>query len=89
MKLKYEMEILTIGDDITAVPVGTDADEYHGVLRLNGSAREIVELLRQDTDLAAITAALAEKYTENTTEEIASMAARCVDKLRAEGLITE
>ncbi|MBO2516632.1 MAG: hypothetical protein CW338_05035 [Clostridiales bacterium] len=89
MKLKYELEILDMGDSFTAVPVGEGAENYHGVLRMNGSSREIIELLQEDKSVEQIVDALSAKYDENTREEIAAMVASVVDKLRAEGFIAE
>ncbi len=58
---------MEIEDQQMAVPVGDNADKLHGILKLNKSAAEIIELLKEDTTEDEIAAKLLEKYDD--TEE--------------------
>ena len=62
MKLKCELVISNIADEIVAVPVGENASEYHLVLKLNEESRKIVELLKDDTTLGEIIAEIKKEY---------------------------
>lgn len=48
MKLKYNFAVQKITDFWAAVPVGRDAQRYNGVISLNETARDMMELLRED-----------------------------------------
>lgn len=48
MKLKYNFAVQKVTDFWAAVPVGADAKRYSGVISLNESARDMMELLRDD-----------------------------------------
>lgn len=67
MKLKYEMEILEMDNEIMAVPIGSDR-EFKGILRMSGAAPDIVELLKKETTEDEIITALLKEY--DTTEEV-------------------
>ena len=62
MKAKYTFEIMEIDDQMMAVPVGEEADELHGILKLNESAAAILELLKEETSEEEIVQKLLEKY---------------------------
>ena len=49
MRLKYEFETVEIDDEILAVPVGDNADQLHGLLRLNETAADILSHLKKET----------------------------------------
>lgn len=48
MKLKYNFAIQQVTDFWAAVPVGADARQYKGVMSLNETAKDMMELLRED-----------------------------------------
>lgn len=62
MRLKYTFETMVLDDRTIAVPVGLDANEFQGVVKLNETAAFILELLKNDTTEEAIVRALAEEY---------------------------
>ena len=45
MKLRYEFTMMDMGGEIAAVPTGDNAAEFHGVLKLNDVAKDILEQL--------------------------------------------
>ncbi len=88
MKLKYTFENVDMGDEIVSVPVGDHADDVHGVLKMNESGKEIIELLQEETTEEKILDYLDSKY-ENNREELAANVKEVIAKLREAGLITE
>jgi len=65
-KLKYEFENMELDDRIIAVPVGQDAKKFRGVVKLNESAVEIFELLKQETTEDEIVSVLEARYGNDT-----------------------
>ena len=62
MKLKCELVISDIADEIVAVPGGENASAYHLVLKLNEESRKIVELLKDDTSIEKIVTEIKKEY---------------------------
>ena len=62
MRLKKEFETVNLDNHVIAVPVGEDADSYHGVLRMNDTALYIFNLLREDVTVEEIVGKLTERY---------------------------
>lgn len=62
MKLKYSFEAVNMGNEIIMVPVGDNADQVHGVLKMNSEGQEIVNMLMNETDADSIINSLSEKY---------------------------
>lgn len=88
MKLKYNVETVDMGSEIVAVPVGQDAQQMRGVIKLNREGSEILTLMKEETTEEAIVGALAAKY-ENSRDELAAMVHRVVAGLRESGLLDE
>lgn len=62
MKLKHTFEIVELDDGFVGVPVGVGSTVFHGVLKLNESAKEIFELLKEETSVDEICYRLNQKY---------------------------
>ena len=88
MKLKYEFEPVDMGDETIMVPIGENANQVHGIIRLNQGGQEIVGLLQTETDENEMITALSEKY-ENDRETISRYVHQVVETLRKQGLIAE
>ena len=88
MKLKYKFEIVEVGDDITAVPVGDGADAMHGVLQLNDAGADIMRLLENDTTEPAIVGAIYEMY-DVEKQELTGQVHDFIETLKKDGIITE
>ena len=86
MKLKYEFETVELDGEVMAVPVGDNAPELHGLLRLNETAADIIELLRNETDVEAVTDGLLQKY-EGEREAIAAYVRQFVAQLTELGVV--
>jgi len=62
MRIKCDFEIVNMGDESIAVPVGSTAKEIQGVLKLNKEGEEILKLLCEGNNEEAIVELLAQKY---------------------------
>ena len=91
MRLACEMAIMDMDGEISAVAVGEDSGKFHGMLRLNEEAADIINLLNMSKGMTfpALVKSLQTKYTESTPEEIAQFTAEFLNKLAAEGLLVE
>ena len=89
MKLAVEMAVMDMDGDITAVAVGEDSSKFHGMLRLNDTAAEIIKLLAEETTAAEMEKKLCKKYADSTPEEISHILEDFLSQLRAEGLLKE
>lgn len=88
MKLKCELVISNIADEIVAVPVGENASEYHLVLKLNEESRKIVELLKDDTTLGEIIAEIKKEYQIDDIQ-LREYITEFIDQLKENDLIEE
>ena len=88
MKLKYKMAVQHIMDFWAAVPVGKDASRYNGVMSLNETAKDMIELLNEETTEEEIVQKMLAEY-DVTEEELRKHVRDLLDKLRAENLLVE
>lgn len=84
MKLKYNFAVMNMGDEIAAVPIGANAPAFNGMIRLNKSGAEILELLREETTVESVTEILLSRYPDSSREEICSMLESFLSVLRQE-----
>ena len=89
MKLRYQFAIMDMGGEFAAVPVGDDADKFHGMLKLNEVSADILEQLKEDTTPMKIHLHLKEKYPESTDDEIGHALADFLNQLIREGLLVK
>ena len=93
MRLAVEMAIMNMDGEISAVAVGEDNAKFHGMLRLNEEASDIIAILNLSREKGIsfdnLVKSLQTKYTESTPEEIAKFAEEFLEKLWEEGLLIE
>lgn len=65
MKIKYAFEIVDMGEEKIAVPVGKEAESLHGVIKLNKQGYEIFKQLLDGRTETEIINALNEKYDDD------------------------
>lgn len=89
MKLAVEMAVMNMDGELSAVAVGEDSAKFHGMLRLNEEAADIIVLLGLGKDLSfnSLVRSLKTKYTESSLEEIADFTEEFLNKLLQEGLL--
>lgn len=86
MKLKYEFSYVDIADEITAVPIAAD-NSFNGVIVINETMKDIMELLAKDTTEEEIVEALLEMYQDVTKEELEEKVHELCQSLDDDGLI--
>lgn len=93
MRLAVEMAIMNMDGEISAVAVGEDNAKFHGMLRLNEEAADIITILNLSRDngisFKGLVKLLEEKYTDSTPEEIAEFTKEFLEILWQEGLLIE
>lgn len=87
MKLKYEMEIVDIDGSPVAIPVNAN-EEFSGVLRMNDTTKDIIDVLKNDISEEEIVTILKRKY-DATEEQIHSSVQKVLGILREYKLIIE
>jgi uncharacterized protein YihD (DUF1040 family) len=87
MKLKYTFETMKLDEYIVAVPVGDDAEKFHGVIKLNESAAEIFDLLKEDTTEDVIIDELKNRYGDD--QKIPGFVKEVIDHLSVEGVLLQ
>ena len=87
MRLKYAFETMELDDQIVAVPVGDGSEEFHGVVKLNETAADIFNLLKEDISEEAIVEAMTEIY-DAPKEALAADVRKCVADFMEKGLLS-
>lgn len=88
MKLRGEFIIRQVMDDIMAIPVGTTALKFNGMILLNEVSRVIWDCLEQETDPDAIAAAVTDAFDVSAEEAKADILV-FLKRLRAAQLLEE
>lgn len=86
MKTKYDFEIMDLDDGLVAVPIGGGTEIFHGVLKVNDTAVEILNLMKEDTTEEKIVASIMEQYS-GEKEQIQEYVHSFIETLTAEGLV--
>lgn len=86
MRLRYDFDIATVADEMVLVPIDIDG-RFNGVITINETMKDIIELLTVDRSEKELTVAMMQKYKNVTHEEMEkSIHTICVD-LKNEGLL--
>ena len=88
MKLNYDFAVRTICGESVAVAIGEGSREYHNIISLNETARDIFKLIQEGNDEDAIVAAMLKEY-DVTEEKLRPEVQALIAKLKDEGLIVE
>ena len=88
MRLKYTFDKMELNGQIVAVPVGDNADDYHGVVKMNGTANAIFDFLAEDTTEEAIVEAMEKEY-DVSKEILVADVKRYVQEFREKGMLVE
>lgn len=88
MRIKIQFELTELGDEIIAVPVGENMNEYNGVVRLNETASFIFKLMQNETSEEAIVQAMERKY-KVAHEVLVKDVHKYIEDFRERGLLAE
>lgn len=86
MRLKYQFETMELEDRIVAVPVGTDVNEFRGVVKLNDTSAFIFGLLKDEISEEAIVDAMEKEY-DAPRSKIAEDVRKCIGEFEEKGLL--
>ena len=86
MKLKYTFETVELDGQIMAVPVGDGSEDLPAMIRLNETAAFCLKQLAEETDEAALLAAVEREYTGDP-EEIRAAVLSFVRELKENGIL--
>ena len=86
MKAKFTFEIMDLDDGLVAIPVGGDAHQFNGVLKVNETAAAILKLLEQETNEEKIVDDLLKTYT-GEVNDIRKYVNEFLTALKAEGVL--
>jgi hypothetical protein len=87
MKLRYEISVMEMDGEYMAVPVGENAEQFNGMLRMNDVSAEILDLLKEDTTPETVHRILRERYPDSDDREIGEQLAAFLNQLVREGLL--
>ena len=87
MKLRYEFSVMEMDGEYMAVPVGDNAEQFNGMLRMNDVSAGILDLLKEDTTPEAVHRILRERYPDSDDREIGEQLAPFLNQLIREGLL--
>lgn len=86
MELMCEFETVDLGDESIVVPIGCPAGVMHGVIRMNGSAIEILEIIKNADTFEDIISELSNRY-ENDVETLEEYVIEFLKELQDFGFI--
>ncbi len=88
MKLKNGVVITAYGSEHIAVAAGEAAKSFNGMIKMNGTAAFICEILKNDTTVDEIVDALCEKYEVDREAALKSVQ-NTLETLRNVGLLED
>ena len=88
MKFKDGVIITKNGDEHIIVAAGEAGQVFSGMIKMNGTAAFIAELLQTETTVERLTEKVLEKY-EVTSEKARLAVLSVVEKFRSAGLLSE
>lgn len=86
MKLKYKFTITTVMDEIVAVPIDSGI-QLNGVITINETMKDIMELLAEDRTENELVNAMLNKYKNVTADEMKTVIHDVCMKLKNEGIL--
>ena len=87
MKLKYHFETTFIDNSVLMVPVGSGA--FNGVLTVNETMKDIMDLLEEDRTEAEVVSAMMERYSDVSREEMTANVRDICARLRKDELLED
>ena len=88
MKLIANIQMMELGSEYIAIPLGNYAEKIHGVIRLNETGKYIWDFLSEGLDETEIAKKLTSEYDideKSALEDVREV----INKLKKEGLIVE
>ena len=87
MKMLYNFEIMEMGDEFVAVPVGDDRSRFHGMMRMNQEAAEMLRLIQQHRSPEAVLEVLLQSHPDLERNDIGQALCEFLNRLISEGIL--
>lgn len=87
MKLLYDFEIMDMGDETVAVPVGDGARRFHGMLRMNAEAAQMLRQVQTSSSPEETMEKLRALYPEVSEQELSQTLCDFLNQLIKEGIL--
>ena len=87
MKLLYKFELKEMGEECFAVPVGDDGSRFHGMIRMNQDAAEMLQLIQEYRSPEAVLDALLQSHPDLERNDIGQELCDFMNRLIAEGIL--
>ena len=87
MKLLYDFEIMDMGDETVAVPVGDSAQKFHGMLRMNAEAAQMLRQIGESSTPEEVLEKLCRLYPEEDRNELGQTLCDFLNQLIKEGIL--
>ncbi len=88
MKLKYNFLIQEVAGTYMAVAIGEGAENFKGMIKMNGTAKRVFELIQQGLSEKDIIATMLEEY-EASESDIQKSVDTMVNQLNSQNLIVD
>ena len=86
-KLNYDFEIMDMGEEYVAVPVGEGANRFHGMMRMNRDAAEMLRLIASHSKPEDVLAELMRRYPDLEKDDLGWDLCNFFNQLIAEGVL--
>ena len=87
MKLLYNFEIMDMGDKFVAVPVGEGASKFHGMIRMNQDAAEMLQLIQEHRSPEDVLKELMQRYPDAEKDDLDLALCNFLNQLIVEGIL--
>lgn len=87
MKLRYKFEFVEMNNELVGVPVGDNADEFHGMLKVNDLSKEFIELIDESSNPNEVLDKILQRYPEEKRNEVGQQLCDFLNQLIKEGIL--
>ena len=87
MKLRYDFEIMDMGEEYVAVPVGESAGKFHGMMRMNREAANMLRLIMVHPAPEEVLEELLRQNPELEKDDVGWELCNFLNRLIAEGIL--
>ena len=87
MKLRYDFEIMDLGEEYVAVPVGESAGKFHGMMRMNRDAAEMLRLIMDHSAPEEVLEELLRRNPDLEKDDVGWDLCNFLNRLIAEGIL--
>lgn len=87
MKLLYKFEFVEMDNELVGVPIGDNADNFHGVLKVNELTKEIIELIDSSSKPEEVLDKILANHPEEEKDEAGQQLCDFLNQLIREGIL--